>query len=102
MLADHCDVFWPVATLSGCILLLSFMLMSLLVMVLRCVGTVVNIVSDVRPLASTLNKAITSGAQTSGCDGALRPTGGDELWWALGADARAVVALCLGWLASRC
>ena len=49
------------------------------------------IVSDVLPLASRLNKAITRGTQTSRGDDDLQPSAaaaaGDELWAALGADA---------------
>ena len=104
-MADHCDsLFWPVAMLSGCCFLLSLIVMSLLVTVVRCVRSVLSIVSEVRPLARTLNKAITSGTQTSGGDDLVLPPRpvGAELWAALGADARAVVAVGLGWLASRC
>ena len=106
MVADHCDaLFWPVATVSGCTALLSLIVTILLVIVVRCVRSVVRIVSEVRPFASTLNKAITSGTQTSGGDDDLPPgavaAAADELWAALGADAQAVVAVGLGWLASR-
>ena len=87
---------------SGCCFLLSLIAVSLLVKLLLCVRTVASIDSEVRPLASTESKAMTKGTNTSGGDGDLRPTGGEELWGALGTDARAVVALCLGWWASRC
>ena len=104
-MADQCDyLFWPVAMLSGCIALLSLMVMILLVTVVRCVRSVLRMVSDVLPLANTLSSAITSGTQTSGGDDLVPPPrpAGDELWTALGVDARAVVAVGLGWLASRC
>ena len=100
-MADHCDsLVLPVAIVSGCMALLSLMVMILLVTVLRCVRNVLRMVSEVLPLASTLSNAITSGTHTSGGDDP-RPVGA-ELWAALGADARAVVAVGLGWLASRC
>ena len=105
MVADHCTaLFWPIAILSGCPVLLSLSLTILLVTVVRCVRSVVSMVSDVRPLASTLSNAIRSGTHTSGGED-RRPAavaGVDELMCALGADAWAVVAVCLGWLASRC
>ena len=104
-MADHCDsLVLPVAIVSGCTALLSLMVMILLVTVLRCVRNVLRMVSDVLPLASTLSSAITSGTQSLGGDDlvpAPRPVGA-ELWTALGADARTVVAIGLGWLASRC
>ena len=102
-MADHCGDSL-VAIVSGCTALLSLMVVILLVIVVRCVRNVLRMVSDVLPLASTLSNAITSGTQTSGGDDlvpAPRPVGA-ELWAALGADARAVVAVGLGWLACRC
>ena len=72
IITDHCDArFWPVAVLSGCIALLSVIFMILLVTVVRWVRSVFSMVSDVRPLASTLNKAITSGTRTAGGDDEL-------------------------------
>ena len=88
--------------LSGCSLLLSLILIILLVTVVRCVRNVCSIVSEVLPLASTLSNAIASGTHTSGGDDLPPPRpAGDDLWTALGTDARAVVAVGLGWLASR-
>ena len=104
-MADHCDsLVLPVAIVSGCTALLSLMVMILLVTVVRCVRNVLRMVSDVLPLANTLSSAITSGTQTSGGDDLVPPPrpAGDELWTALGVDCRAVVAVGLGWLASRC
>ena len=104
-MADHCDsLFWPVAMLSEFCLVLSLMVTSLWVTVARCVRNVLSSVSEVRPLTRTLSNAITSGTQTSGGDDLVPPPRplGRELWAALGADARAVVAVGLGWLASRC
>ena len=103
-MADHCDsLVLPVAIVSGCTAVLCLIVMILLVTVLRCVRSVVKMVSDVLPLANTLSSAITSGTQTSGGDDLVPPRAvGAELWAALGVDARAVLAVGLGWLASRC
>ena len=101
-MADHCGDSL-VAIVSGCTALLCLMVTILLVMVVRCVRSVLSMLSDVLPLARTLSNAITSGTHTSGGDDLVAPRPmGDELWAALGADARAVVAVGLGWLASRC
>ena len=93
-----------VAMVSGCCFFLSLIAVSLLVKLLMCCRTVASMVSDVRPFASTDNSAITKGTNTSGGDSRrlphLRPE--DVLWGALACDARAVVALCLGWWASSC
>ena len=90
-----------VAMVSGCSLFLSLIAVSLLVKVFMCVRTVASIASEVRPLASTESSAMTKGTNTSGgdCPPHLRS---DDFWVALACDTRAVVALCLGWLASRC
>ena len=101
-MVDHCGDSL-VAIVSGCTALLSLMVMILLVTVVRFVRSVLRMVSEVLPLASTLSNAITSGTQTSGGDDLVAPRPvGAELWAALGADARALVAVGLGWLASRC
>ena len=101
-MADHCGDSL-VAIVSGCTTLLCLIVMILLVMVVRCVRNVLRMVSEVLPLASTLSNAITSGTHTSGGDDPVAPRPvGAELWAALGVDARAVVAVGLGWLASRC
>ena len=92
-----------VAMLSGCCVFLCLIAVSLLVKLLTCCRTVASIVSEVRPFASTDSSAITKGTNTSGGD-SLRPPHlrSEDVPGALACDARAVVALCLGWLASRC
>ena len=92
-----------VAMVSGCCLFLSLIAVSLLVKLFMCVRTVAMMVSDVRPLASTESSVMRRGTKTSGGDSDSPPHfRSDDFWLALGTDARAVVALCLGWLASRC
>ena len=91
------------AMVSGCSLFLSLIAVSLLVKVFMCVRTVAMIVSEVRPLASTESNAMTKGTNTYGGESFRLPhLRSDDFWGALACDARAVVALCFGWLASRC
>ena len=92
-----------VAMLSGCCVLLCLIAVSLLMKLRDCCRAVASIVSEVRPFANTDSSAITKGTNISGDDSRRLPhLRSDDVWAALACDARAVVALCLGWLASRC